>query len=395
MRWSGASQPPAKRTKGSEQSDSAGRHLPARRTKSRPQGGATSRLRLDAPRTRDIPSMPKTSIDAATLGDRIGGRRIATKKGKPRVTQRFRDAFAPALPCPLMSQRQRDQRDSTRIRLAFSPDSDDGFMFWPLLTGKVDQEGFQFEAERADTETLNELAARGEFDVVAVSIARWPAIAEQYLLLPHGMSVGRGYGPVLIAARARELASLEGARIGVPGLSTTAHLVLRLLIPNCLPVVVPTTPQARAFDALRAGEIDAVVLIHEGRLTFEREGFNLVCDLGEAWSRISGGLPLPLGANAIKRALGGAKVASISRILRSSIAWSLANRQETISALLDGEPGAGIELDRSMVDTYLGLYANSDTLEAPDDVRRAIGILYARAHEAGLIHQAPQVDFAP
>src|ERR1700722_8680331 len=107
------------------------------------------------------------------------------------------------------------------IRLAFSPDSDDLFMFWPLLSGKIDLDGLAFEAERADTEALNARAATGDLDVVAVSIARWPSLAQDYLLLPHGMSVGRGYGPVVVAEVARELATLEGARIGVPGLRTT------------------------------------------------------------------------------------------------------------------------------------------------------------------------------
>ena len=166
-----------------------------------------------------------------------------------------------------------------RIRLAFSPDSDDIFMFWALLAGKVDAEGLVFEAERADTETLNARAAAGELDVVAVSIARYPAIARDYLLL-RARHVGR---PRLRARRrgassARDLASLEGARIGVPGLRTTAYLVLRLLLPRFEPVVVPISPYARAFEAVRAGEVDAALLIHEGRLTYEREGFARVCD---------------------------------------------------------------------------------------------------------------------
>src|SRR5450631_2876758 len=136
------------------------------------------------------------------------------------------------------------------IRLAFSPDSDDLFMFWPLLAGKVDAEGLVFEAERADTETLNTRAAKGDLDVVAVSIARWPSLAKDYLLLPHGMSVGRGYGPVVVATAPRSLESLAGARIGVPGLRTTATMVLRLLLPEFEAVVVPITPYARAFQAV-------------------------------------------------------------------------------------------------------------------------------------------------
>ncbi len=196
------------------------------------------------------------------------------------------------------------------IRLAFSPDSDDLFMFWPLLAGKVDAGGFDFVAERADTEALNARADAGDLDVVAVSVARWPTIADKYLLLPHGMSVGRGYGPVVVATSARSLASLEGRRIGVPGLRTTAALVLRLLLPRFEPVVVPISPYGRAFEAVRSGQVDAALLIHEGRLTYEREGFHKVCDIGEGWAAATSGLPLPLGGNAIRRSLGADVVAA-------------------------------------------------------------------------------------
>jgi 1,4-dihydroxy-6-naphthoate synthase len=281
------------------------------------------------------------------------------------------------------------------IRLAFSPDSDDLFMFWPLLAGKIDPEGLVFEAERADTETLNARAASADLDVLAVSIARWPSIAHDYLLLPHGMSVGRGYGPVLVAAKARTLASLEGARIAVPGLRTTAYLVLRLLLPRFEPVVVPIAPYARAFEALRAREVDAALLIHEGRLTYGREALMAVCDLGEAWAAATGGLPLPLGGNAIRRGLGGASIAKVSRLVRSSIAWALENREQTMTALLEREVRADLALDRPMLDRYLAMYANRDTLDAPADVRLAIDVMYSRAAGAGLLELAPRVEFAP
>src|SRR5579883_198841 len=161
---------------------------------------------------------------------------------------------------------------SSRIRLAFSPDSDDIFMFLPLLEGRVAAGDLVFEAERGDTERLNARAASAELDVVAVSIAAWPSIAGDYQLMPSGMSVGRGYGPVVVAPRPRDAASLRGARVGVPGLRTTACLAARLLLPAFEPVVVPIAPYERVFEALRAGEVDAAILIHEGRLFYEREG---------------------------------------------------------------------------------------------------------------------------
>jgi 1,4-dihydroxy-6-naphthoate synthase len=284
------------------------------------------------------------------------------------------------------------------IRLAFSPDSDDIFMFWPLLSGKVDGRGLTFEAERADTDVLNQRAGAGTLDVVAVSIARWPSVAREYLLLPHGMSVGRGYGPVLVVNASggpRELSSLRGSRIAVPGLSTTACLTLRLLLPEFEAVVVPITPYQRTFDVLRAGEVDAAVLIHEGRLTYGSEGFACVCDLGEAWAAATNGLPLPLGGNAVRRALGADLVARVSAACRESIRWALEHRDETMQALLADERRAGVALDRPTLDRYLAMYANSDTLDAPADVRRAVAELYSRAFRAGLFATEPRVEFAP
>jgi len=280
------------------------------------------------------------------------------------------------------------------VRLAFSPDSDDLFMFWPILSGQVDAEGLRFAAERADTESLNARAAAGDVDVLAVSVARWPSIARDYQLLPHGMSVGRGYGPVVVAREERPLASLAGARIGVPGLRTTAYVVLKLLLPRFEPMVVPISPYGRAFDAVRSGEVDAALLIHEGRLTFEREGLARVCDLGEEWASATG-LPLPLGANVIRRGLGAPRIACISRVVRASIEWALTHREDAMRALLERETRHDVGLDPALLDRYLAMYANADTREAPDDVRRAVAELYARAHAAGLIDAAPDVDFAP
>lgn len=281
------------------------------------------------------------------------------------------------------------------IRLAFSPDSDDLFMFWPLLEGKIDTEGVRFEAERADTETLNTRAAKAEIDVCAVSIARWPSIATQYLLLKHGMSVGRGYGPMLVAKEPRSLASLRGARIGVPGLRTTAFMVASLLLPQFEPIVVPIAPYAQAFEALKSGAVEAVILIHEGRLTYAREGLWAVCDLGTLWAEATGGLPLPLGANVIRRGLGDACVAQVSRLVHASIAWALSNRDETMRSLLAAETRRELALDRGLLDRYLTMYANEDTLGAPSDVLEAIDELYARAFAAGRLERPTRAEFAP
>lgn len=282
-----------------------------------------------------------------------------------------------------------------RLRLAFSPDSDDIFMFWALLNGKVDARGMSFEAERADTEALNARAERGTADVVAVSIAQYARVAKDYLLLPHGMSVGRGYGPVLVANDARDLASLAGKRIGVPGLRTTAYLVLRLLLADFEAVVVPIAPYSAAFAALREGTIDAALLIHEGRLFYEREGTKKVVDIGEEWSKRTGGLPLPLGGNAIRRGLGEERVTDVSDVCRASIKWAIDHADEVTRALLSEERREDLALDRASLDRYLAMYANADTLDAPDDVRRAIDELFRRGAEAGVLPTGARADFAP
>ena len=276
-----------------------------------------------------------------------------------------------------------------RIRLAFSPDSDDIFMFWALLSGKIDCEGLVFEAERADTETLNARAAAGELDVIAVSIARYAAIARDYLLLRHGMSVGRGYGPVVVAPGARELASLEGARIGVPGLRTTAYLVLRLLLPRFEPVVVPISPYARAFSAVRAGEVEAALLIHEGRLTYEREGFARVCDIGEEWARLTGGLPLPLGGNVIHKKFDPATRRKISGILTASIQYSLDHRAEAVQHALQFARDMG----RDLADKFVGMYVNHWTLDYGERGRESIRRFLGQAFERGLIPHRQELEF--
>jgi len=281
------------------------------------------------------------------------------------------------------------------IRLAFSPDSDDIFMFWPLLRGKIDTAGLTFVAERADTETLNRRAEDGDIDVTAVSMGALPRIADKFLLLPHGASVGRGYGPVVVAEKAAPLSALEGKRVGIPGERTTAFLILRLIAPKFVPVVVPIDPYTRAFESLRNHDVDFALLIHEGRLTFEREGFTKIVDIGEAWSKETGGLPLPLGGNAIRRGLGDKLIAQISDLCRASIAWSLAHRDEVMEGLLREENRPGVSIDRALLDKYLDMYANEDTREMKPDARRAITEMFRRARERGLITSDVTVDFAP
>jgi 1,4-dihydroxy-6-naphthoate synthase len=273
-----------------------------------------------------------------------------------------------------------------KIRIAHSPDSDDAFMFHALLHEKIDAEGLTFSFSQNDTESLNALADTDEADVLAVSCARYATIADRWLLLPHGASVGRGYGPVVVANAPCTLESLEGKRIGVPGLRTTAYMVLRILLERFEPVTIPITPYERVWNALVGGDVDAALVIHEGRLAFEREGFACVCDIGKEWAR-----PLPLGVNVIRRALGDDAIAKVSRVCKRSIAWALDHRIEVMHALRDTTP-----LDEAGLDRYLAMYANDeDTREMRSDVISAMEALFAEAAKRSLVTRAPKIELAP
>jgi 1,4-dihydroxy-6-naphthoate synthase len=275
------------------------------------------------------------------------------------------------------------------MRLAYSTDLDDAFMFWALKTGRLDSRDWDFpkvEHARADTATLNAWARAGAYDVVAVSIAAWPQLARDYLMLPHGGSVGRDYGPVVVAPRAM---SLDGRRVGVPGEGTTCAVLVALAAPTAVRVPVPSAPMARAFDALSAGEVDACALIHEGRLTYAARGLELVLDLGAWWQRTHG-LPLPLGGNVIRRALGPDAIARASAMLRASIDYALAHRDQAIDELVAERR----ELTRAQADHYLALYANEDTRDYGSDGRRAIEALLGAGAGCGILSHAP-LEFAP
>jgi 1,4-dihydroxy-6-naphthoate synthase len=280
------------------------------------------------------------------------------------------------------------------ISLAYSVDADDAFMFHALRAGGVDTRGLAFTHRRGDTSELNALALAGEADVVAISAGAYPAVAGKYLLLPHGASVGRGFGPVLVARQPMALADLAGRRVGVPGLSTTAWLVLRQMQPGLLPVVVPIAPFARIFECLDAGSIDAALLIHEGRLIYESRGYARIAEIGQWWQETVG-LPLPLGVNVIRRGLGAEAIALVSAVLRDAIAYALDHRDEVIGVLAAEKRGEPALADTALLERYLDMYANQDTREMAPDVRGAIEVLFERAAKAGLLPAGCSVDWAP
>ena len=280
------------------------------------------------------------------------------------------------------------------ISLAYSVDADDAFMFHALAQGAVDAPGLTFSHRRGDTAWLNQLAATGGADVVAISAGAYPGVADKYLLLPHGASVGRGFGPVVDAKQPMTLADLAGRRVAIPGHSTTAFLVLRLMQPAIVPVVVPIAPFSRVFEALDRGEVDAALLIHEGRLLYETRGCVRVAELGEWWLRETH-LPLPLGVNVIRRDLGPATVALVSDVLRAAIAYALSHRQEVLRAIAGEGRGEAALSETALLDRYLGMYANEDTRTMAQDVREAIDVLFARAAHAGLLPAGGHVAWAP
>ena len=280
-----------------------------------------------------------------------------------------------------------------RITVQCSPDADDLFMMRALLDGLIETGDYEFQIDMSPTDALNRIAS-GEAppEVCAISAAYYPSISHLYQMLPHGGSMGEGYGPVVIAHKPMRLDELRGARVGIPGLTTTAWMTLRMMVPGIEPVVTPIVPYSLIFDALRSGEIDAGLVIHEGRLTYEDEGFTQVVDLGEWWAAETGGLPLPLGANAIRRDLGQQTIAEVSDLLRRAIAHSLEHRGEAIDWLI-ARGGALRTPER--VSRYLDMYANQRTLDYGPEGRRSIVDFYQRAAAAGILEQAPTVDFAP
>jgi 1,4-dihydroxy-6-naphthoate synthase len=258
-------------------------------------------------------------------------------------------------------------------------------MFYALATGCVDTEGLTYVHELQDIETLNGRALRGELEVTAVSIHAYAYLTDRYALLPHGASMGDRYGPRLVTREPRSIRDLEGARIAVPGLRTSAYLALRLRLPSFVPVPTP-------FDAIEgavlAGDVEAGLLIHEGQLTFGQSGLHLVADLGEWWYDETG-LPLPLGGNVVRKDLGPEMIRKISRHLRASIAYGLEHR----GAALDHAMQYARGLERSRADTFVGMYVNAWTLDYGPRGREAISEFLGRGTAAGLIPHTVKVEF--
>jgi 1,4-dihydroxy-6-naphthoate synthase len=273
-----------------------------------------------------------------------------------------------------------------RITVAHSPDSDDAFMFYGLASGAVDTGGLEVGHLLADIETLNRAAFEGTYEVTAVSFHAYAYLHDRYILLPHGASMGENYGPIVVA-REDGPATLDGVRVAVPGLLTSAYLALRLYDQAVDTVVMPFDA---IQDAVRRGDVAAGLLIHEGQLTYRDEGLRKIVDLGEWWAGRTGGLPLPLGGNVIRRDLGPEMIARVSRMLHASIKHALDNREQALAYAMQFGRG----LDPAKVDRFVGMYVNNLTLGYTDSSRRAVRLFLDEAHQKGIIPSRVPVEFA-
>jgi 1,4-dihydroxy-6-naphthoate synthase len=271
------------------------------------------------------------------------------------------------------------------ITVAHSPDSDDAFMFYGLATHKVRVPGLRFTHTLCDIETLNRKAQEGVYDVTAISFHAYPYIQDHYALLPSGGSVGDGYGPMIVAPRAFSPSEIKKKRIAVPGKLTTAYLALKLFAPG---IEVEVVPFDQIIPQVVEGKYEAGLIIHEGQLSYTKAGLQRVVDLGKWWQKVTG-LPLPLGGNAIRRALGPALMLSVSTALRDSIQYALDHREEALAYAMQ----FARDLDSQLADKFVGMYVNERTLDYGPDGREAVRRLLDMGHKAGIIPHAANVEF--
>jgi len=257
------------------------------------------------------------------------------------------------------------------IRVGHSADPDDAFMFWALDAGRVDTRGLEFEQVVSDIQTLNEWALEGRLEVTAISLGAYPFVAGRYALLPHGASMGAGYGPIVVTREPTGVDELREREIVIPGRMTTAYLVLRFVLGE--DVRVRELPFDAILDEVASGRADAGLVIHEGQLTFRAAGLEKVLDLGEWWL-LETGLPLPLGVNVARRDLG-ERLHDVSAVLGEAIRTGLAHRDEAMRYAM--QFGRGIDVETT--DEFVAMYVNDFTCDFGDEGRRAVQELLRRA----------------
>ena len=271
------------------------------------------------------------------------------------------------------------------IKLAHSPDSDDAFMFYALATHKLSTPGYKFTHVLSDIQSLNEAAVAETYDVTAISFAAYPGLRDKYVLLDCGASFGEGYGPIVVSTKAVKSQELAGKRIAVPGLKTSAYLTLRLFEADFEPVVMPFD---KIIDAVQNNLVEAGLLIHEGQLCFPEKGLHKVLDLGIWWQEQTG-LPLPLGGNAVRKALGPHLGRQIAKTIRDSVAYGLEHREEALNYAMQ----FAREMNTELADAFIGMYVNKWTLGYGEKGRQAVKELIVRGTQAGLLPGPPTVEF--
>jgi 1,4-dihydroxy-6-naphthoate synthase len=281
---------------------------------------------------------------------------------------------------------------SELFTLGHSPDPDDAFMFYAMAENKIDLRGYRFEHRLEDIQTLNERALRGELHISAISIHAFAYVSDRYALLPCGASMGDGYGPMVVAKNGETFDSdeairsfLRGRRLAIPGRMTSAYLALQLYLGQFEHIVVPFD---QIFEAVKRGDADAGLIIHEGQLTYARAGFTKIVDLGEWWKRETG-LPLPLGGNVLRKDIPLPVQRDLLAIMRESIDYGLAHRDEAVQHSM---PYAR-DMDAPLAGTFIGMYVNDFTRDYGDSGREAIRLFLTRANQAGYIEKTPAIEF--
>ncbi len=273
-----------------------------------------------------------------------------------------------------------------KIRVAHSPDSDDAFMFYAINQKKIELKGYEFEDVLSDIETLNREALKGTYEVSAISIHAFPYVADRYALLSSGASMGDNYGPMVVSREEFPLSELSNKRIAVPGTLTSAFLALKLFNPDFSYEVVPFD---QIIERVKKGEFDAGLIIHEGQLTYKDEGLVCILDLGKWWYERTGGLPLPLGGNVIRKDLGEKVMREVSEILRESIKYSLENREEALEYAMR----FARDMEKEKADRFVGMYVNELTVDYGDRGKEAIVRFLTEAYEKRLIDRLPNIEF--
>jgi len=268
---------------------------------------------------------------------------------------------------------------------AHSPDSDDAFMFYGLATKKVRSGFVNFRHVLSDIETLNNKAREGVYELSAISYHAYPYVADKYALMASGSSVGDGYGPMVVTTRPMEPEEIKGKKIAIPGTLTTAYLTLKIFEPDFIPVVVPFD---KILDAVTEGAADAGLIIHEAQLTYNKAGFHRVLDMGKWWKETYG-LPLPLGGNVLLRSLPDNVKSECCRMMKESIQYALDNHAEALEYAMQ----FARDMEPRLAEKFVGMYVNHYTLDAGEDIPKAVRLLFDKGFEAGLIPHKVDVEF--